>query len=489
MIVLIDILGKTISDGFPLLVQHITESGGSIPAPADHPNCDRVVSYFALCDVPQSVLTHRSGIWDRITVGRSDLFYATESTLVKYISIFLEDILKAMKLPIHLENHLGIKHITPDICVLTYGNRLVGVVEVKKPDTDILLQPTVLGELFDQLLLIEGFYSSGPVIGILTTGVEWLFAWFTVDDNCFKEVNFVIDSNDQYLTPVKSDNPNHSSPVGLTPSQLSHWNHGLENEDDLPVDFSEFDFSESIQRVLSTTQVINIYDNYHTVFQHIYTSFIRMSQVKLNYRDGIPRCVFQLHKDQRLITWHAIKDIPINLETGLCKSRFPRRDTKNLLAIEDLGRGSSGRAWLACTQSENPAICVIKFSNKGDLEGMEHLNKEKIWWDRIYPEFSAMTKVEIWSGSYALVMPHFCSVPEDERRTYFSSIEQLLRDKFHAAHLIHNDVRWRNIGTYLNRYGESIVVLYDLQSVRESVNQTDNWIAEAMSNLFKFDSL
>ncbi len=40
---------------------------------------------------------------------------------------------------------------------------LVGVVEVKKPGNNVLLEPTVLGELLDQMML-EGFYGMGPVL-------------------------------------------------------------------------------------------------------------------------------------------------------------------------------------------------------------------------------------------------------------------------------------------------------------------------------------
>lgn len=470
--------------------QHITESGGSIPLPQDHPPCERrIFSEFFLCEVPQSVLQYSSRIWGEIPSGRDHLFYATESTIVKYVGIYLQDILKAMKLSFQLESHLGIKHITPDICVLTFGNRLVGVVEIKKPDEDILLKPTVLGELFDQLFLVEGFYTSGPVIGILTSLQEWMFAWFSVDDKHFTNENPLSESACNFFTPMKSPNPNKRSPVGSTPSQSSGLIHGLENEDDLPLNLNdEFDLVDSIPRVLSTTNVFNIWNDYDCVLQHIYTSFLRMNQVKINFRSGIPQSVFKLHKDDKKITWHPLAEIPVDLKS-LSTSRFPRKNTRALLAIEDLGRGSSGKAWLGCTLSKQPAICVLKFSNKGDLGGKDHLDLEKSWWDRIYPEFSVMTKVEMWSGSYALIMPHFCSIPEDQREMYRDGIHHLLTKKFQNNSLIHDDVKWRNIGIYLKENGESVLVLYDLQSVRTiSAEKNQNWIEHAISNLYNKSS-
>jgi hypothetical protein len=112
----------------------------------------------------------------RIPIGQEKLVYATETDIVFLLGHYLSDIIRGMNLKFKFLHDLGIKHICPDICILTFGNRLVGVVEVKKPGENILLQPTVLGELLDQLLLVEGFYSSGPVIGILTTLEEWIFA-------------------------------------------------------------------------------------------------------------------------------------------------------------------------------------------------------------------------------------------------------------------------------------------------------------------------
>lgn len=65
----------------------------------------------------------------------------------------------------------------------------MAVVEVKKPRRNVLLEPTVLGEILDQMLLVEGFYGMGPVIGILTTAEEWILSWFPVDTNDLKHLS------------------------------------------------------------------------------------------------------------------------------------------------------------------------------------------------------------------------------------------------------------------------------------------------------------
>ena len=196
--------GKRIGDGLPPLMHILSKSQGSIPEEDEHANCERLVqSDFFLYEVPETVTKHSSRIW-----GEGEIIkYGTEADIVGFVKMFLTDIISAMKLHFALITDLGIMHIAPDICVVTDGNRLVGVVEVKKCNRDILCQPTVLGELFDQMLLVEGFYCSGPVIGILTSFEEWVFAWFVADDKHFigetSAIAAVKGEGNIFLTPTK----------------------------------------------------------------------------------------------------------------------------------------------------------------------------------------------------------------------------------------------------------------------------------------------
>ena len=110
---------------------------------------------------------------------------------------------------------------TQALCVLLLGMYLVGVVEVKRPGNNVLLEPTVLGELLDQMLLVEGFYGMGPVIGILTTAEEWIISWFPVDSEALvhidpPEASFTTSMNLSYSTSIHTKG---HSPPGGTPSQ------------------------------------------------------------------------------------------------------------------------------------------------------------------------------------------------------------------------------------------------------------------------------
>ena len=155
-----------------------------------------------------------------------------------FIRRFLKDILLALKIHLDFHAEVTIKQIRPDLCVLLLGMYLVGVVEVKRPGNNVLLEPTVLGELLDQMLLVEGFYGMGPVIGILTTAKEWIISWFPVDSEALAhidppEASFTTSMN---LSSSTSIHTKGHSPPGGTPSQQLGAIHSIDEVMDASLD-------------------------------------------------------------------------------------------------------------------------------------------------------------------------------------------------------------------------------------------------------------
>lgn len=470
--------------------QVISESGASIPPESQHASCEHESNRtFAVHTVSLKVKSHRSSLWDQIIVGQKDLHYTTEGDVVVFVKTFLRDIANAMGIPLEMASDFGIKHVAPDICVLSLGSRLVGVVEIKKPQKNVLEMPTVLGELFDQMILVEGFYMSGPVIGILTTLEDWLFCWFPADTEHFSSELEPYTATSAFLTPQKASAAAagaSTSPPRDTPSRRNRWSHGVDRpEDDREEDPGEFVLTdEVIGRALHTSLVINAYNQYELLLQYLCSAFTRMTQVTLNQRRGVPRSLFKLHKGEDArpkISFHPIDGIPLAVE-NILSNKFPRANTKMLLALEDLGRGSTGKAWLCCTLSLSPALCVLKFGNKSDNVSAR-LKQEKKWWDEVYPEFMHMTKVEVWGGSDALVMPHICAIPVEERGDFKLKIQALLLNTFHQRGYRHMDVAWTNIGFSVSKDNEKLPVLFDLERMKKGV-ESDDWVNEALSHLF-----
>jgi hypothetical protein len=438
--------------------------------------------------VPEEVLNAPNVIWRdahiRDTDGGKFLYYSSEDDIVFFIRRFLKDILLALNLRLDFNAEVTIKQIRPDLCVLLMGMYLVGVVEVKKPGNNVLLKPTVLGELLDQMLLVEGFYGMGPVIGILTTAEEWLVSWFPVDSGALALVD---PPEASFTTPVKQKPSSTSietkghSPPGGTPSQQRGTIHSVDEVMDVSVDLDD-GVTQEMERLLCVTRVMNIYEDPICVLQHLCNAFQLMSKAHSHHTAELPRCLLKFHKGIHAVTFHPISYEAVHSKVDYDK--YPNKNVKTLVALEDLGRGSTGKAWLCVTVTQpRSASCVLKFDNKHSQS--EKLVKEREMWHLLYPEFSTMVKLEQWSGADALVMPHFSTVLDSEREKYKDELLEVLISHFREKGKVHQDVRWRNIGKYRNRSGAVALVVYDLHDVVDyDVEVHHDWIEKAMQSLF-----
>jgi hypothetical protein len=249
-------------NGLPILEAMMSDSSAYIPNELEHARCfrqERDFPYIPVLD--QSILNAKNDAW---TSARGAHFsYATEADVVFVVRSFLESVLKAMSLPLKFSAEFSIQRIRPDLSLILNGNYLVGVIEVKKPTPGVMQQETVLGELFDQLMLVEGFYGMGPALGILTTGQEWIFSWFPADHDtlCIRSTasSFTTPKKQKLSTPE----PKTSSPPGNTPSQKSGNVHSIdedEEEEELEVEVDS-PVDSPVERLLSVTSVIDIHQN------------------------------------------------------------------------------------------------------------------------------------------------------------------------------------------------------------------------------------
>ena len=208
-----------------------------------------------------------------------------------------------------------------------------------------------------------------------------------------------------------------------------------------------------------------------------------MANAHLHHRPRVSQCLFKFHLNNPSVTWHPASSELVNGRVDF--NRFPRSNTSTLIALEDLGRGSTGKAWLCGTTSTaHSAVCVLKFSNKAEVSNLDNEFKN---WGLIYPEFSEMTSLKEWSGSKALMMPHCAPIPPSERDDFKDVIKELLLERF-GERYVHPDVRWRNIGQYKRLDGDRmgvVPVVFDLHDVREYVIDHDaDWIDHAMEKLY-----
>jgi hypothetical protein len=215
------------------------------------------------------------------------------------------------------------------------------------------------------------------------------------------------------------------------------------------------------------------------VLKHLCGALLIMSTSQLHNRGSISRCLLRFHKDKTMVSYHSATYEEVISTVKF--EQFPKRNTKNLIALEDLGRGATGKAWLCATLSiPFCSACVLKFHNNSKKIDLE---REKHFWHLIYPEFKNKVRIEHWSGQNALVMPHFTEVLEENRHLYKNAFFDTLTSKFISNGLFHGDEKWKNIGIY-REDGVDIVVVFDLHSVEHLVVDRDEWFENVEKSLF-----
>ena len=105
-----------------------------------------------------------------------------------------------------------------------------------------------------------------------------------------------------------------------------------------------------MERLLCTTRVMNIYEDPICVLQHLCGAFQLMSKAYLHHTASLPRCLLKFpHKNVRTLV--ALEDLgrvtfhPVSYDAVHSKvdfNKFPHKNVRTLVALEDLGRGSTG---------------------------------------------------------------------------------------------------------------------------------------------------
>ena len=81
----------------------------------------------------------------------------------------------------------------------------------------------------------------------------------------------------------------------------------------------------------------------------------RMSHARSHYYVSLKRHLFR---------FYPVKKLSDSSTSMIQFDKFPNERVKNLIAVEDLGCGSSGKVWLVTTTETLKSICVFKFDNK-----------------------------------------------------------------------------------------------------------------------------
>jgi hypothetical protein len=185
----------SIGQMLPVLKEENDGSTPSVPKESEHLPCHRRVRSFWTWSAPDSVKTVESRIWaEREMYANHCLGYRTEHDVQSKVTLYIRDCINALDLNLTIAEDFQVAGVKEDVLLILNNFQPVGSIKFKKPEkkktdavlqdeSSTLIQPTVIGELCDQLRLVSSFYGSGPACGILMNGEEMVIAWESCDDD------------------------------------------------------------------------------------------------------------------------------------------------------------------------------------------------------------------------------------------------------------------------------------------------------------------
>ena len=411
----------------------------------------------------------------------------------------------------------GMKALSRNVIVLMFKERVVGIVAVHEPGQRIDMNEE-MEFLFNHLLYEEGFHQTGPVIGIITTLEEWQLCWLPAHTEYFTTGTSTNSSAASHIdttgvdTDTGADTGTDTTPLQPADSAYS-WTyiqsqnatyrdsaeHTTDTQEELEIT------EESVKRLLHTSPVVNTHKQYELLLQYLCSALTYVTERRPYYKQKIPPSLFVVYRGEnadRPISFHPVSALPLQTE-HIHSTTFPGSRCSRLLVLKDLGRGSTGKAYLACTLSTSsstsstgssigntgsdsaPALCVLKYAIAYDESW--RLRSELQWWGQVYPDFQELTGVDIWDGDLALMMPYFAPIPTEQREQYRKAIYKLLFTTFHSRGFHHLDVRWANIGVYVDKTHDKVPVLFDLERMQSVTVESEDvsWVTESMKKLYE----
>lgn len=422
-------------DGIPPLgAQSGSKSKGSVPK-EKHKAAAVQMSSFGLFSDSDIHRCSAKSLWMSYEENDCSNDWGSESDIQGLVKQVLQAAIYTVGLKgkVKCFNELSIFDLRPDIWRVCASGVPIGVVEVKKPgDDDILQNELVQGQLFDYMLRLQSFFGLEHVFGILSTYEQWRVCWMPRSERA-AAASTMTQGADELGTesqPVVPDRVLYGCPV-------FGWN------------------DKSLPRILCTT-ILKMY--------HSPRSPVRLIDKNRPY----------ILIEENQWSWGTIA---IEDESQLYHSVLPTANKFTLLT--DLREGADGRVWRACTSSGRG--CCIKFpmrTRRGEMVGEEEqlaqITKEKDKWLAVYGPGSA--RVTTLCGRPALIMRYFRPPDLEDDGTLSPEDQAAVKtaiEKFAAKGYTHKDLALRHIGLlsppkHRKKSGgenEPEVVLFDLGQV------------------------
>jgi hypothetical protein len=399
---------------------------------------------------------------------------------------------------------------------------------------DVMNHPNILGQIYNQMLVKETQFGVAEPIAILTTLEETRVFWLESANLLMQSEVLPYQIPIEYTTPTqpikpRSDAPptpnletptkmsSSSSPTPIDSSQV------LDNKSPPPMVSSSFstpigsskigsdDISppktgcklipvgivgkedteteddsalevERPRRMFASKVYTQAESGEGKFLQLLASVFMKMARVTCTPPD-LEKCPLCSHV--AVLTESDYGWRKANLKNGLKWSSFPLPTAKHFLVWQQLGHGSEGKAFLVSTESGAVAVLKMFYSGLKSVpmnDGSSDAEVERKAWKAIYENdaIAGQVRVVTVDNKKALLMPYFYA--GERTVANVKKVVATLRRQFHERGLVHNDVRWRNIGW--RKVGNTLeAVVFDMGSVSDADGDEDKWVKDAETSL------
>jgi hypothetical protein len=425
--------------------------------------------------------------------------------------------------------------IKPDIIAIRSSSQKPGGdIEVKKIPhgaVEVMNNQHILGQVYNQMLVKEAHFGVKQPIAILTTLKETRVFWFESANDLMQSEVLPFETPEPYTTPKQPNSKPRSDSLppslnletptkmlissSLTPidSYQDHYSSPpptanssfltpigsakIGNEDNsppasgcklIPVGVvgeedteTEDDSALEVERPrrMFASKVYTQADSGDGEFLQLLVSvFMKMARVECEppNLESIPLKSHVTFLTERNFGWRKA-----SLKSGLQWSIYPKSTAKNFLVWQQLGHGNEGKALLVSTESGAVAVLKMFYSNN-DRE-KSNARKEQEAWATIYrdDDIAGQVRVVTVDNKEALLMPHFYTGTRTAKNV--EEVKKTLLRRFHYQSLVHEDVKWRNIG-WRKVGNDSEAVVFDMGTVKAlKAGQGNGWVDDAVSNL------
>jgi hypothetical protein len=459
-----------------------------------------------------SIVERKFGLFDRLPECKADpkskiwmsdipLENSNERSVALHSMEILQELLYELDLSGVMKpvEEFGTARLRPDVVMmlLEYAirRRPCGGFEFKKKpersNEDPMSHPRVLGEVYDQLMSLRNNHGVQHPLVVLSTYHSYRVCWLRDSVHVAEQVPVI--GMDEPVTPgSKTGGKSESPPSPQTPSQMMKDIHVIEDDgsSDDGDDILKTEMDSVDERVVCASRVYSLDANEDKDIVNMLCSALwKMSQSEC----VIPAEPFNFSDDRRFACltrdscfWKPLRNVTLNWNA------FPRT-TQNLFLIEDLGKGSSGHAWLACSSSGS--VCVLKFPHRRPHDPTVEpvkvaLEREKENWIAVYPQHKDRVKVVVLNSRDVLMMPRF-DFPQREtvadREEILHLVQEMLVRDFLDRGFWHNDVRWPNIGLTkgcIRGEMKKVAIMLDMEAVTRSPPENQSaWLDDVMTEL------